>query len=84
MKAGDFRRAIERVFTVPSTADAATGGQFFEGIVGVADCERHWRTCDLSMAILLPTLIGFARQDQNDVVPPCCDAAQEVWQASQT
>jgi YVTN family beta-propeller protein len=52
VKAGDFRRALERVFTVPSTADAATGAQFFEGIVGVAECERHWRTCDLSKGIV--------------------------------
>ena len=52
VKAGDLRRALERVFTVPSTADAATGAPFFEGIVGVADCERHWRTCDLSKGIV--------------------------------
>lgn len=58
VKASDFRRAVERVFTVPSSPDVANGAQFFEGIAGVAECERHWGTCDLSKGIVTDDSAG--------------------------
>src|SRR4029077_15431943 len=40
------------VLEVPTTLDAATGAPFYEGIVGVTECEKHVGSrCDLSAGI---------------------------------
>ncbi len=46
LEAGDFRRAIERLFRVRSP-----GTTYYTGIVGAAACVRRPRTCDLSGGI---------------------------------
>ena len=47
LRAGDFRRAIERLFRVGSP-----GSSLYSGIVGAAVCARHPRSCDLSQGIV--------------------------------
>ncbi len=51
VKAGDFRRAIERVFEAPANLDGASGVPFYAGILGASECARHFGTCDLSKGI---------------------------------
>jgi YVTN family beta-propeller protein len=49
----DFRRAIERNFSVPQSPDAITGGLFLGGIVGTEACSAHvGQPCDLSAGIV--------------------------------
>ncbi len=47
LRAGDFRRAIERLFRVGSP-----GSSLYTGIVGAAVCARRPRSCDLSHGIV--------------------------------
>ena len=47
LRAGDFRRAIERLFRVGSP-----GSSLYSGIVGAAVCARRPRSCDLSHGIV--------------------------------
>ena len=46
LRAGDFRRAIERLFRVGSP-----GSSLFSGIAGAGVCARRPRSCDLSQGI---------------------------------
>lgn len=46
----DFRRAMERVFTLNRGAGPA--GYFYSGIVGATACERHPQDCTLSRGIV--------------------------------
>jgi YVTN family beta-propeller protein len=52
VKAQDFRHAIERVFEVPPSLDAATGPAFYAGVVGAEACTHHIGTCDLPKGIV--------------------------------
>lgn len=53
IKPPDFRRAIERVFSVPDSPDNVAGGQFLSGIVGADVCAAHvGEPCDLSAGIV--------------------------------
>src|SRR4029079_1108668 len=57
--ASDFRRAIERVYAVPPTADEVVAGAYYEGIRGAADCAAHiGETCDLSEGIVADDAAG--------------------------
>jgi YVTN family beta-propeller protein len=47
VRAGDFRRAFERLFRVGSP-----GSSLYTGIVGAAVCARRPRSCDLSQGIV--------------------------------
>jgi YVTN family beta-propeller protein len=47
VQASDFRRAFERDFTIGKFAV-----QYYEGIVGAAQCEKHPGRCDLSHGIV--------------------------------
>jgi peptide/nickel transport system substrate-binding protein len=47
LRAGDFRRGMERLFRVHSP-----GTSYFTGIVGAAACTRRPATCDLSRGIV--------------------------------
>lgn len=51
--AGDFRRAIERLYRVGSP-----GASFYEGIVGAAACVRRPRSCTLSRGIVVDDTAG--------------------------
>jgi YVTN family beta-propeller protein len=46
VRAGDFRRAIERLFRA-----GGQGASFFAGVVGAAACTRTPATCDLARGI---------------------------------
>lgn len=49
----DFRHAIERAFSVPTSPDGFTGGPFLSGIVGAESCAAHvGEPCDLSAGIV--------------------------------
>ena len=53
VKATDFRRAIERAFTVTTAQDVRGGpAGTYLGIVGASACAEHPRTCDLSRGIV--------------------------------
>jgi YVTN family beta-propeller protein len=47
LRAGDFRRGIERLFRVGSP-----GASYFSGIVGAVACAQHPGSCDLSRGIV--------------------------------
>jgi peptide/nickel transport system substrate-binding protein len=53
MRAGDFRRAIERLFRVGSP-----GSSLYSGIVGAPVCARRPRSCDLSQGIATDNSVG--------------------------
>jgi peptide/nickel transport system substrate-binding protein len=53
MRAGDFRRAIERLFRLGSP-----GSSFFTGIVGAAACTTRRAGCDLSRGVLTDDRTG--------------------------
>jgi YVTN family beta-propeller protein len=53
LRAGDFRRAFERLFRV-----ASPGAPLFEGIVGAQACIRRPATCDLSRGIVTNDTTG--------------------------
>ena len=53
LRAGDFRRAIERLFRVGSP-----GSSLYSGIVGAAVCARRPRRCDLSQGIATDDAVG--------------------------
>jgi peptide/nickel transport system substrate-binding protein len=53
LRAGDFRRAIERLFRVGSP-----GSSLYTGIVGAAVCARRPRSCDLSQGIVTDNSVG--------------------------
>jgi peptide/nickel transport system substrate-binding protein len=53
LRAGDFRRAIERLFRVGSP-----GSSLYSGIVGAAVCARRPRRCDLSEGIATDNSVG--------------------------
>ena len=46
LRAGDFRRAIERLFRV-----ASQGANYFSGVVGAATCAREPKGCNLARGI---------------------------------
>jgi YVTN family beta-propeller protein len=53
IRTADFRRAIERGFSVPQSADGAIAGAFLGGIVGADACNAHiGQPCDLSAGIV--------------------------------
>jgi peptide/nickel transport system substrate-binding protein len=53
IKTDDFRRAIERVFSVPESVEEATGAPFLGGIVGAEECAANpGQPCDLSAGIV--------------------------------
>jgi YVTN family beta-propeller protein len=52
VKASDFRRAIERLFTAPASMEEAAGMSYYAAIVGGAECRSHLGTCDLSKGIV--------------------------------
>ena len=54
IRASDFRRAIERVYTAPPQPVAP----FYSGIVGASECERHPRQCDLHEGIVTDDVAG--------------------------
>lgn len=54
VRAGDFRRAIERLFRLKSP-----GSSFFTGIVGAAACTAHPGRCDLSSGVLTDDRTGM-------------------------
>jgi YVTN family beta-propeller protein len=58
VKASDFRRGIERVYTAPATPDAATGPPFYSSILGTRDCQQHFGTCNLSKGIVADDQAG--------------------------
>jgi peptide/nickel transport system substrate-binding protein len=53
LRAGDFRRGMERLFRVHSP-----GTTYFMGIVGAAACARYPATCDLSHGIVTDDASG--------------------------
>ena len=53
LRAGDFRRAIERLFRVGSP-----GSSLYIGIAGAAVCARRPRSCDLSHGIVTHDSVG--------------------------
>ncbi len=53
VRAGDFRRALERLFALK-----APGLSFFTGIVGAAGCKAHPARCDLSRGIVTDDRTG--------------------------
>src|ERR1035437_8703950 len=53
LRAGDFRRAIERLFSVGSP-----GSSLYSGIVGAAVCARRPRRCALSQGIATDDAVG--------------------------
>lgn len=53
LRAGDFRRAIERLFRAGSP-----GRSYFAGIVGAAQCARRPAGCDLSQGIVTDDAAG--------------------------
>ena len=53
IEAEDFRRAVERVFSVPDSPDTLAGGPFLSGIVGADACAANvGEPCDLSAGIV--------------------------------
>ena len=65
VQAGDFRRAIERLFRLGSP-----GSSYFAGIIGAAACTRQLQRCDLSRGIATDDAAGtvvfhLARPDPN-------------------
>ena len=49
----DFRRAVERVFSVPDSPEELAGGAFLGGIVGAEECAaKVGQPCDLAAGIV--------------------------------